>query len=280
MRGSIFTERLAALIFAALAVSVLAAIIAGKGSSTSASLRIACANDAAGMIVVYAAEKIGGAEIKKTAGQHVSFLRFVDCCGAQAEFALGAGKFDMAVLCPDAAEMFLKNNASFIIAGEVIRNANVLVSKTDVVPLDVGYTAGRALQGESAVAVLGDGINLIPMAPAALPYALEKGAADAIVLDILTALKFDAGFFVITPLPRDEATSVLVVNKDVVGTEPYNNFLDAYNESVDGMDGETLAGIFENRENINNGKEKAVLWQKMGTAFISIPKNGHTSPDL
>ena len=279
MRGGIFTEKLAAFIFAGLGLFVLAVIIAGKGSPASASLRIACANDAAGMIVAYAAEKIGGAEIKKSAGPPVSFLRFVDCCGAQAEFALGAGKFDMAVLCPDAAEMFLKNSASFMIAGEIIRNANVLVSKTDVIPLDVGYTAGRSLQGESAVAVLGNGINLIPMTSAALPYALEKGVVDAIVMDVLTALKSDAGF-VITPLPHVRGSSVLVVNKDVVGTEPYNNFLDAYNESVDGMDGEALADILENRENINNGKEKAALWQKLGTAFISIPQNGHTSPGL
>ena len=276
-RGAV-AERLAALIFAIAGVSALAAIIAGSGNPSPAPLRIAIANDAAGMIVAYAAEKSGGAETSKAAAQNVSFLRLVDCCGARAEFALEADRFDMAVLCPDAAEAFLKNSSSFAIAGEIIRNANVLVSRTGAVPVYVGYAAGRALQAESAAATLGGDINLIPMAAAALPYALEKGAADAIVLDVLTAFATyenpKRSEYLLTPLPSGRATSVLVVNKGIVGTEPYNNFLDAYNECVDSMGGETLADILKNREKINNGREKAMLWQELGTAFIKIPKNG------
>jgi len=118
---------------------------------------------------------------------------------------------------------------------------------------------------------LGAGINLIPITPTALPYALERGVVDAIVLDVLTALKSDAEL-VITPLPHDRPTSVLVVSKDVIGTELYNNFLDTYNGIVYNMDGETLAVIFENEERINFGKEKAVLWEELGTEIRLIPR--------
>jgi len=266
-----------ALGFAVLAASalVLAVIVIKRGSSARASLRIACANDAAGMIAALAAEKSGGVEIAGEAAQTISFLKLLDCCGAHAEFALEAGEFDMAVLCPDAAEKFLENDRPFVVAGEIIKNANVLVSKKDNIPVNVGCTAGRALQGESAVMFLGGGINLMPMAPAALPYALEKGAVDAIVLDILAALKLDAGLsgLIITPLPQERATSVLVVNKDIIGAPLFNNFLNAYNECVDNMDEEALAGIFENRENISNAGEKAALWKKLGATFINIPKS-------
>jgi hypothetical protein len=223
------------------------------------------------MIVAYAAQKSGGVEIAGMAGHSVSFLRLADCCGTQAEFALAAGVFDMAVLCPDAAERFLGEGKPFVIAGELTRNANVLVSRTDGNPINIGYTAGRPSQGESAVGVFGEGVNLIPIAPNALAYALERGVVDAIVLDVLTALKSDAEL-VIAPLPHERPTSVLVVSENVLGTALYNNFLDTFNGIVYNMDGETLAGIFENEENINNGKEKAVLWEELGTAIKKIPR--------
>ncbi|MCL2169616.1 MAG: hypothetical protein FWB74_06295, partial [Defluviitaleaceae bacterium] len=91
-----FKEKILPLGVAAALVGVII-FLATRGGGHDG-LRIASSNDAAGTAVALAAGQ----------DRHTTAVALADCCGAQAEIALEAGVFDMAVICPDAALVFLQ----------------------------------------------------------------------------------------------------------------------------------------------------------------------------
>jgi len=239
-------ERIVAL---GISVLVMATIffLANSGGARDPVLRIAYTTDLAGVVVTAASgvtEDLHG-------------LRLADCCGTQAEIALESGVFDMAVLCPDAAELFLQGDRPFVLVGGIVQNANVLVRVTNNSPVSIGYTFGRASQREAALEHFSTDVTFIPMTTLALPFALASGAVDAVVLDVLTATNSDAAL-IITPLPHERPSSVLVVREDILGTTLYSEFLRAYNETID-------KGV----ENI---------WSDFGVNFLSLPEELYILP--
>ena len=93
---------------------------------------IACGEDLAGQIVAYAA-RTGSSRVGSVDMRRLSFLQLSDCCGTQAEFALAGGDFDMAVLCPDAAQKFLSSGVPFKVVGGLVKNANDYGDRKSVV---------------------------------------------------------------------------------------------------------------------------------------------------
>ena len=223
------------LIISFLVASLIAVL--GNNNAENYTLRIVASRDAAGMMVSFAAE------------MGIALTRLADCCGIAAEVALEAGIFDMAVLCPDAAKILMQHDDSLKIVGGIVKNANVLASKTHDTPLNIGYTVGRSSQRKAAKASYGES-NLIPLATAALPFALESGQVDAIVLDILTATESEI-MHILRPLPHDVPTSVLVVNAEIIDTQLYKDFISTYNSII-------------------KVTEMEPIWKAMGTSFISI----------
>ena len=76
-------------------------------------LRIACNNDAAGLLIEHLASE------NSTALRVVemSYQQLQDCCSSQTEFALSAGNFDPAVLCPDSANKLIESGQPYHILG-------------------------------------------------------------------------------------------------------------------------------------------------------------------
>jgi hypothetical protein len=215
----------------AAAVVVLIILLATRSGDDGDILKIASANDLAGLLVNQAAGVTSD----------MQGLRLADCCGTQAEIALEAGVFDIAVICPDAADLFLQGeNRPFVLWGGVVENASVLVSLDYNAPNLVGYTFGRSSQRQIAQANLGTDVVFIPMNTLALPYALARGAVDAVVLDVLTAANAaqDAGL-IIRPLLYARPSSVLLVHQDVVELEQFSDFIENFNQLIQGKE---LAG--------------------------------------
>jgi len=227
-------------------------------------LRIACNDDAAGLLIKYLANEDSAAlEIV-----NMSYQQLQDCCSSQTELALSAGNFDLAVLCPDGADKLLASGQPYQILGTVVVNATVLVANQDAVPHTVGYMNAREIQKELVWSNLNSSIEMKPMLPAGLPYALERGVVDGIVLDILGALKV-GGYR--TPLPSEHPTSVLVVHKDLMDSPDLASFIKAYNQAVEEMNSpEILMLELAKNLEIENGGKEVKVWREMGVKFQSI----------
>ena len=232
-------------------------------------LKIAVSDDAAGLIISRAAA-LSRDKVKVEAGGDISFLKIADCCGSQAEFALAAGKFDLAVLCPDAAAEFLGSGKPFRVVGEIVRNANILVSVHGGPVRSIGYMNGRVLQTRVLAANLGPSPELQPMMTAALPYALERKAVDAVVLDILTVVRGEVVYHC-RALPYDVPASVLVARQDVPDSPAFRSFLTAYNDAVDELNGDGLAEALSEMIPPEQVKDKVELWRSMKVSYIPIP---------
>ncbi len=230
-------------------------------------LRIACTDDAAGLIVSYAAEQTGN-QVEHP--DDIFYLRLADCCGTQAEFALANGDFDMAVLCPDAAALFLAQGRPYTVVGGIARNTNVLVTQGAGAPATVGYMNGRALQTRAVAATLGEGLELQPMMASALPYALECQEVDAVVLDALSVAKANMAFHTI-PLPYQPASSVLVASDEILETAAFSSFVNAYNQAVDTFNSDSFETLLPSLIQTDNSEETFAIWSKTGIQFIPIP---------
>lgn len=228
-------------------------------------LRIACNDDAAGLLIKY----LAGEDSPALEVVNMSYQQLKDCCSSQTELSLAAGNFDLAVLCPDVAEKLIASGQPYQILGAVVVNANVLVSKNqDVAPHSVGYMNAREIQKELVWSNLNSSIEMKPILPAGLPYALERNAVEGIVLDILTALKI-GGYR--TPLPSEYPTSVLVVHKDLYDSPELASLIKAYNQAVGELNSPEIL-MLELAENlaIENGRGEIQVWEKMGAKFQTI----------
>lgn len=227
-------------------------------------LRIACNDDAAGLLIKYlAGEDSGALEVV-----NMSYQQLQDCCSSQTELALSTGNFDLAVLCPDGADKLIASGQPYQVLGTIVVNGKVLVTNEDIVPQTVGYMNAREIQKKLVWSNLDRSIEMQPMLPAGLPYALERGAVEGIVLDILGALKI-SGYC--TPLPSKYPTSVLVVNKDLLDSPELASFIEAYNQAVEEMDSdEILMAELARNLAIENSSNEVSLWREMGVQFQQI----------
>lgn len=234
-------------------------------------LRIALGDDLAGAAMAHAAKTLGsGVAVQDSS---VSFLKMTDCCGTQAEFAMAAGEFDMAVLCPDAAEAFLLVDPDYVLVGGVIENANVLIHRgTDPIKR-IGYMNGRSVQGSLLKDLFPDEVDLYPMLATALPYALENQAVDAVVLDGAQGLAYDAEQ--ITALPSDKPSQVLVANTDILESSAYLGFINRYNEMALSLNSDGIRPFLIEAIALEPGLEESEelieRWKKMETKFSTLP---------
>lgn len=227
-------------------------------------LRIACNDDAAGLLIQY----LAGEDSAALEVVNMSYQQLQDCCGSQTELALAAGNFDLAVLCPDSADKLIASGQPYMILGTLVVNATVLVTSQNAFPHTVGYMNAREIQKELVWSNLNSSIEMKPMLPAGLPYALERGAVEGVVLDILGALQI-GGYR--TPLLAEYPTSVLVVHKDLLGSPELVNFLEVYNRAVEEMNSpEILRMELSKKLAIENGSHEVTIWREMGVQFQTI----------
>jgi len=155
--------------------------------------------------------------------------------------------------------------------GEIVRNANILVALRPGPVRSVGYMNGRVLQVRVLAANLGSAPELQPMMTAALPYALERDAVDAVVLDILTVVRGEVDYHC-RALPFEAPASVLVAREDVLASPAFQSFLEAYNLAVDQLNGDGLDDALGDLIPPEKVKDKLELWRNMKVSYIPIPR--------
>ena len=215
-------------------------------------LKIVCGDPAAALVM----RSLSSDLWKVLNGEYVEFS---DCCGSQAQFSMAAGEVTAAVLCPDAAASLTEQDSAYVILGPVTLDTYVVVRRpNDRKALRTfGYMNQREEQARCLRENYGSGISLVPMFPAALGYALENGAVDAVVMDVLTALKLG---YPMKPLSHDMVTSVMAVRRDKLNDSGFLSFLSAWNAQVDRLSAEDIRALVRRELSEINGEEAGDLW--------------------
>ena len=122
-----------------------------------------------------------------------------------------------------------------MIYGPVIMNAEVLAAKKEsekITRLGIGQQR-KHLQGliREAHPEIGE---IVEMSPRILPYSLSDGQIDGAVLDV-TKASLLSGFQFAPIAKHDYISYVLVIRKDLIGSAPFERFLEAYRNAVDGL---------------------------------------------
>ena len=137
----------------------------------------------------------------------------------------------MAIICPDSAVEFLKSTDEYVLVGSCIQNSSIIVSKTGMPAIRVGYAQNRQHIQTMVDELYPSGVEKKSLIMHALPYSLENGMVDTVLLDITTGLSL-SGKKKNVELEEPVATHVIVASKSFVKSEDFKKFVELYNESA------------------------------------------------
>ncbi|KDR96277.1 hypothetical protein SAMN02745945_02007 [Peptoclostridium litorale DSM 5388] len=137
----------------------------------------------------------------------------------------------MAIICPDSAVEFLKSTDEYVLVGSCIQNSSIIVSKTGMPARRVGYAQNRPHIQSMVDKLYPEAVEKKALIMHALPYSLENGMVDTVLLDITTGLSL-SGKKNNAKLENPIVTHVIVASKSFIEREDFKGFVELYNESV------------------------------------------------
>ena len=138
---------------------------------------------------------------------------------------------DMAIMCKEAAREYLDNVEDFEVVSNITMNSDIFIIKNDD-PKVIGMTQDRDYQIDLIKKRFGENVEIAAMMVNALPYALEKGEVDAIVIDYIKGVHLD-GIKEDTVIDGDYTTYVLLSNSEFMKTKEFKKFIKIYNKSLE-----------------------------------------------
>lgn len=137
----------------------------------------------------------------------------------------------MAIICKEAAKVYLENVEGFEVISECMMNSDIFVMKTEN-PKIVGMTQERHYQENLIRKRFGEDVEIAPMMVGALPYALENGEVDAVIIDFIKGIHLK-GKKEDTVVDGDYTTYVLLSSTKFKKTREFKKFVKTYNESLE-----------------------------------------------
>ncbi|MGE5396235.1 MAG: ABC transporter substrate-binding (seleno)protein SaoB [Chitinophagales bacterium] len=246
-----------------LAMGVLLVYFLRPGTEYSNEVLIGVSDDAGGLVVDYLIrnQDMPNRRIK------VEQSLFKDCCSSSGEWALGSGRLDLALLCPDAAARLVARDKRYEIVGPCLVNSDILVVRSGIKPKKIGITQNRWYQKRLALKQFKD-CQVISMLPGALPYAYEKGVVDGVVVDVGKGLYLKGQHHSINLDGKDTVTSVLVVSKKFKQNPSFQRLMVNWNNAVEELNRPAVLQQEINAyyETTSTDKE-AGQWKEMGVQF-------------
>lgn len=230
---------------------------------------------AAGCIARY----VAGEKMGKSAIRTIRFEPYTlyDCCASASQVALGSGRLDMAVLCPEAALALVQKDPRYVIAGPVIFNADVLVMRPQATggETTVAVSQKRNQQRRLVRCRLGRRGRPVPMLHSAIPFAYARGVVQGAVVDIVKALRLPGTMPPPHHAEKEKATYVLVVRKAIQDSPHYRRFMARYDQAVrETQNRDVLLHLLKTCINTDMTMGDVETWQKMNVRFAS-PSSNH-----
>lgn len=164
-------------------------------------------------------------------------------------------------MCPSAAESLIEKDSRFKIVSPLILNSDIFVIKKGVQINNVkkiGISTNRDYQSKMVKDKFGENCDVIPMLGSSLPYAMEKGIVDGLLIDYVKAEQIEGEKYP-SYLGTDNVNYVLVTSTKFEKDLRYKEFLEALEVSI---------------ENFN--KEEVEAWNKFKIKLIlTIPKENY-----
>ncbi|MDD4237012.1 MAG: ABC transporter substrate-binding (seleno)protein SaoB [Desulfotomaculaceae bacterium] len=256
-------------VIAVAALLLLAVFLYPQREEDNGKVKIGAPDDTGGMIIHYLVNEKGyeGAEV-----QHDFELYPVkDCCSSTSQWALSSNQYELAIMCPDAAESLLEKDDRFEIVSPCLMNSDIVVVEPGLTPNKIGIAQNRSHQAQIVAGLFGQDCATAPMLPAAIPYAYEKNAVDGVVVDALR------GFTMTGDKLAGEAghiTYVLVVNKNFKEDPRYQKFIDLFQQSVEELNNpDILIEEIRKYKNIDFSREEVNQWNRLGIKHVfTIPE--------
>jgi len=271
MKGGLF-----AFVFLSLVMAAAIGLFSARSDRRDPSkILIGAPDDSGGLIIHYVLhgreEGFEAAEVIK------GFEAFTikDCCTSTSEWALGADRLDLAVVCPDAAQRLVEKDPRFEITGPALFNSDVLMIRPGGHPAKVGIAHKRHYQERLVKERFSGGCKAVPMLPAGLPYAFERGIVDGVVIDVLKAFAMPGERISSSANGADLVTYVFVARKEFTSSLLYRRFMESYERAVAEL-GEpgTLARAIEGYKEIRWTDREVEEWRALRVRFVFPLKPG------
>lgn len=195
-----------------------------------------------------------------------------DCCASTAQYAIGSGHLDMAIMCPDATRALLAKDNRFTVIGPVMLNSDVLITRPDAdlrQPI-IGVSDKRDGQRQMVAERLGQSAKAAPMLHSAVPFAYARGTIQGAVVDITKVLHLPGDLNAAAARKQTSYTYVMVGRKNVRDSEQYTLFLSKYGEAVEEMEQPAnLLRLLQTYESPNISMGDVLKWQKMNVHFTN-----------
>lgn len=149
-----------------------------------------------------------------------------------AQWALSAEEINIAFYCGHIAVHTVEQNENVMIYGPVIMNAEVVCYKGDWENVKkVGISQGREQEKEQALKTYPQIEEFKEVTQKGILYALEDGQVDAVVQDLKKSSVVPQ-YATKLLSENDYISYVLVVDKEFVQTQAFDDFIESYNKAV------------------------------------------------
>lgn len=223
----------------------------------NALIRIGAGDDISGLLMEESLSHMGE---RYQPSQMVEPMAFQDCCSNTAEWAMNAKEINIGFYCAHMARFMTEKNKDIMIYGAVIMNGEVIVHKK---PWHEVKTLG-IMPGRKDLKTLTERTypqikSFHEITEKGILYAMEDGQIDAAVLDITKAKKL--GDYHRMPVSDEDYISyVLVVEKDFLETEAFEDFINAYNDAAERLnETESREKLFASGESFPEEKKLKFL---------------------
>lgn len=237
-----------------------------KNCNTKNEINIAISDDFSGLVIDYLINnrKDNNLKIKKELKSH----KIVDCCSNTLSMGLASKSLDMALMCPYSAKNLIVKDNKFEVLGPCILNSNAFILSSKNIK-SIGISDGREYEKEEIYKRFGKDKKIISMLNPSLPYSLEKGNVQGILIDSLKGILLQNKNYKILPL--EGPTYVLVVSKIFKKDKRFKMFLNEFNDSLNKLNNfKILTTEIERFKNINFSREELENWKKLKIKFLPI----------
>ncbi|MEG2892219.1 MAG: hypothetical protein RR840_02545 [Clostridium sp.] len=171
-------------------------------------------------------------------------------------------------MCSSSAKRFLEENDEFIAVGDVVKNSDVIVGSKN--PRIIGVPQNRMEKHQMLMKIFGEDIDIRTMKTTSLPFALEKGEVDAVLLDALAALPLKKEMVGTKDKVGDYSSYTMIATKSFYESKEFQDFRIMYNRGVDELrDDNLLNEYLLNGEKTEEGRVDK--WRKWHVTMLELP---------